>query len=232
MKSTYITYICTALLLMAGCKKVEDSLENRNIYAGRVVITDTINNDAALALPAAGIDVYVYRGNDNYYLYKKTTDARGFFTMDFLKEDQNYRITAGTKLGDLPYAADTTFNVKKGDRTYYLNMIGDSIRLSLYPNTGNNCLLRVDTRDSLGGILPSADISIYSSAILFANGNSSYANYTGKTDASGRANFTIATAGKYYIIAQKTIDTVKWIDRDSIVLSKGKLMPLQMQLKK
>lgn len=232
MKSTYIIYTCAALLLLAGCKKVEDSLENRNIYAGRVVIADTINNDATLALPSAGVDVYVYRQNDNYYLYKKTTDARGFFTMDFLKENENYRITTSATLKELPYVADTTFNVKKGERSYYLNMIGDSIRLSLYPSTGNNCLLRIDTRDSLGGILPKTEVSIYSSAILFANGNKAYANYSADTDPVGRTTFTIPTPGKYYILAQKTVDTVKWVCRDSVMLSKGKISSLTMQLRK
>lgn len=232
MKSTYILYICTTLLLLAGCKKVNDSLENRNIYAGRVLIADTINNNTSLTLPSGGVDVYVYRQNDNYYLYKKTTDARGFFTMDFLKAGENYRITTTATLSDIPYTADTTFFVKEGERTYYLNMIGDSVRLTLYPNTGNNCLLRIDSRDSLGGILPKASVSIFSSSILFANGNADYANYKGETDATGRVNFAIPAPGKYYILVQKSIDTVKWVSRDSVTLSKGKLSPLTMQLRK
>lgn len=232
MKSNHILYICTTLLLLAGCKKVNDSLENRNIYAGRVLIADTINNNTSLALPSGGIDVYVYRQNDNYYLYKKTTDARGFFTMDFLKAGEKYRITASATLNELPYAGDTSFLTKEGERTYYLNMIGDSVHLTLYPNTGNNCLLRIDTRDSLGGILPKTEVSIYSSAILFANGNKTYANYSADTDPSGRVNFTIPTPGKYYILAQKSIDTVKWVCRDSVILSKGKLNSVTMQLRK
>jgi hypothetical protein len=229
------------LLSLAACEQGDDSLEGRYTIAGRAMLQDTVFNRQSLK--GKTVDVYLYPQNGGGYLYHKTADSLGNFSLDFLRSDDTYRLVVDMKGDSLQFHGDTSFSVRdfKGARelsqntvTQSTSLVSDSVRISLYPTMAGAQFIRLQSVDEANEPLAYTEVCFFSSHSQYNTKDCAQAAFKVTTDGQGKAFLKVPYPGRFYPYAKKILppaDTLVTAEQ-SFGVTAGTVLPITLTLKK
>ncbi|MFB6457043.1 hypothetical protein ACE38W_17360 [Chitinophaga sp. Hz27] len=140
--------------------------------------------------------------------YSMTTNASGTDAI-FSIPAHKYYILAKVNLGDMTLNLTTTADVK--DSVVSITMTATR------PTVSNGFEFTIT--DSTGAILPTADICLFTSPVLYKLGSCDGSNYHISGNLKGKGSIYNIAAADYYILATKIVGTDTFITRPSAAIS-------------
>lgn len=219
----FIALLCSIMVCNTACEKLKEAKQKQeNLFIrGRLFLTDTLTQYVT-DQPLAGKAVLLAEDNGDplNYLYSDTTDSDGYFIFDLLNnasDNKKFVIRYDEKVNGFWYTARDT--VVKGQ---------DNIAFMAGLNTARQNGFYVYIKDSLGGSIPAASVSIYNSPVLAEINDPAAAMETITSSGTGRAIKLNLPAGTYYLNAKKQADTIIYqrLKRQIIVPATGIIIPI------
>lgn len=210
MKSIIYLLIAFTCISLANCKKVDDSLGGSYILAGKIMLTDSINGNTAVAETDSIITVQLYETeNPAYFIYETKTSGKGNFKLDFLKSGVSYKVSASAKINGVEYKGQRIFKVDtfssySKDRKYYLNLMDDTVKLVLNAVAPQRTF-NVVVHDANNIPVYNASVCVFNSPQAFNTRNCANAFSSKSTDIKGKTSFAVPANGVYYIYASKVL---------------------------
>ncbi len=214
--------LLTAAVLFANCGKIKDikGKQEKLYIRGRLFLTDTLTQ-YIINQPLGGKVVQLAENNGDTlnYLYSDTTDSDGYFLFDLLNNtetDKKFILRYDEKVNGYWYTARDT--VVKGE---------DNLAMEARLNTAKQNGFYIYVRDSLGGNIPGATVSIYNSQVLAEVNDPAGAVETITASGSGRAMKLNLPAGTYYLNAKKQVDSIIFqrLKRQVTIPAAGIILP-------
>ncbi len=155
--------------------------------------------------------------NSNYSL---TTDAYGHAFV-FNIPSGKYYVTSYISVNGSTYLTNDSLTVDSA-------IIHQTLRLAKAKQTGYNILVL----DSLGTAVPNVQLCFFTSEVFFNTGNCSASNFHNNSDSNGISKGTAVTPGKYFVLANTTIDSLQLVAEEIVNIEKDKILADTMILHK
>jgi hypothetical protein len=195
-------------------------LQNPDTYVrGRLFLTDTIFQNS-IELPLPNQLIKLATSDTLNFLYSSQTDSAGYFVFQKLQRNDVVALRYSNTINGVAYFADTLVQMQILDLG---SKNAQNLKVTATVDQIHQNGFYIYSKDSLGGIIPGAVISIYSSAVLANLNDPAGAYKTVSSDNRGVAYCLNLPHGTYYLNASITVAGKKFqrIKKMIIVPKKG-----------